>query len=54
MKSGAPFTPKTSGRSIALLPLPQMDCASRYATAPGEVLPTIGFWASICRRVDAG
>ena len=43
MKSGAPFTPKTSCRSIALLPLPQMDCVSRYVTGSGEVRPTIGF-----------
>ena len=51
MKSGAPFTPKTSCRSIALLPLPQMDCASRYATAPGEWCPAIGFG---CISVRAG
>jgi hypothetical protein len=54
MKSGAPFTSKTPGRSIALLRLSQMDCVSHCTMAPSEMRPTIGFWASICRRVDAG
>ena len=50
MKSGAPFTPKTSCRSIVLLPLPQMDCASRYAQHRGNGAPQLVLGVYPCAR----
>ncbi len=43
MKCGAPSARKTSGRSIALLRLPQMDCVSHCTTAPSEMRPNNWF-----------